>query len=338
MPSFDAYVMIDWSGGDRRRGGRPDCLWIAYGKAGASRPRTISPAARSEAEAAVRAILLGTGGRVLVCADFAYGYPAGFAALLAPAAAGAPGWRSTWRHLQRELRDDLGTPPGGLATNRSNRFEVAAAVNASAMLTAPGPFWCHFAAGRSPHIPQRRPDQPFRARDAAGDPVLLEALRLTDRLAGADTAFRLFGTGSVGSQALTGIPRIAALRFDAALQACSAVWPFETGWSEPGRPWPPPGVRVLHAEIYPSLRTPRRDAIKDRGQVRALWHWARDLDAVDGLAPQFARPVGITKGSRIETGILGEEGWILGCPGAAAPRFRPAAAGRPRSARPARPG
>jgi hypothetical protein len=336
MPSFDAYVMIDWSGGDRRRCGRPDCLWIAYGEAGARRPDTASPAARSEAEAEVRAILLRTAGKVLVCADFAYGYPAGFATLLPPAAAGAPAWRSTWRYLQRELHDDLGTSPGGLPTNRSNRFEVAAAVNASAMLTVPGPFWCHFAAGRSPHIPQGQPSQPFRARGADGEPVLLESLRLTDRRAGADTAFRLFGTGSVGSQALTGIPRIASLRFDAPLQADSAVWPFETGWSGPGRPWPPPGIRVVHAEIYPSLQRPRRDAIKDRGQVRALWHWARDLDAVDGLAPQFACPAGVSRGSRVESRILGEEGWILGCPAAAAPRVRPAAAGSPRSARPAR--
>lgn len=31
MPLFDAYVMIDWSGGDGRRAGKADCLWIAQG-------------------------------------------------------------------------------------------------------------------------------------------------------------------------------------------------------------------------------------------------------------------------------------------------------------------
>ena len=29
----------------------------------------------------------------------------------------------------------------------------------------------------------------------------------------------------------------------------------------------------LHAEIYPSVRDPLPDEIKDRGQVRAMWQW-----------------------------------------------------------------
>jgi short chain dehydrogenase/Hydantoinase B/oxoprolinase len=33
MPLFDAYVMVDWSGGDGRRAGTQDCIWIAHGPA-----------------------------------------------------------------------------------------------------------------------------------------------------------------------------------------------------------------------------------------------------------------------------------------------------------------
>jgi len=315
MACFDAYIMVDWSGGDGRRGGRADCIWVAHGAARDRAPATTSPWSRSEAAALLRQLLVQTGRKVLVCADFAYGYPAGFAGLLASPGRGARPWLRVWQRLARDLRDDIGTRPGAAATNRSNRFDVAAAINAGAAAEQ-GPFWCHFDAGRSPHIPQRQPAQPFTVIDAAGRARRIESLRRTDRRAGSDTAFRLFGTGSVGSQALTGIPRIAALRFDDELRDHSAVWPFETGWSTRGQPWPPRGVRILHAEIYPSLLAPRRDRVKDRGQVRALWHWARDLDRAGMLAGQFARPCGLRPGSRQEALIRGEEGWILGCPAA----------------------
>ena len=78
--------------------------------------------------------------------------------------------------------------------------------------------------------------------------------------------------------------------------------------------WPDPAVRVLHAEIDPSVRAPLTDNIKDRGQVRAMWHRARDLDARNLLIREFAIPSGITSGSEEDINIRTEEGWILGCP------------------------
>jgi hypothetical protein len=81
------------------------------------------------------------------------------------------------------------------------------------------------------------------------------------------------------------------------------------------RPMVDSDLRVLHAEIYPSVRAPLPDFIKDRGQVRAMWHWARDLDAKNLLIKEFAIPPGITSGSQEDVVIRREEGWILGCPG-----------------------
>ena len=98
-------------------------------------------------------------------------------------------------------------------------------------------------------------------------------LRITDRRAKSNTPFRLFGTGSVGSQVLTGIPRLESLRSDPEFAPCSAVWPFETGWAPTNSAWLGPEVRIVYAEIYPSVRAPLSDPIKDRGQVRAMWHW-----------------------------------------------------------------
>jgi precorrin-8X/cobalt-precorrin-8 methylmutase len=316
MSLFDAYIMVDWSGGNSRRLGKPDCIWIAYGPASASSPETVSSPSRSEAEQIIRSqlqtIVGSNKGRVLVCADFGYGYPAGFASLLQlPAGNGLPPWRIVWKYLTDQLQDDLGTKTGHKPTNCSNRFEVANAINAAA--SGPGsrgPFWGLCKPGEYACVPQKRPPQPFVC--ATGK---IASLRITDRRAKSDTPFRLFGTGSVGSQVLTGIPRLQNIRFDPWFARCSAVWPFETGWAPATGSWLDPNVRVLHAEIYPSLNKERlTDAIKDRGQVRAMWRWARDLDAKNLLIKQFAVPPGITSGSQDDIVICREEGWILGCP------------------------
>jgi len=211
--------------------------------------------------------------------------------------------------LRKHIQDDIGTKPGQQPNNRSNRFEVANQINAA--LSSPasrGPFWCLFKPGSHICIPQNKPRQPFVSRS-----VSIAALRITDRRAKSDTPFRLFGTGSVGSQVLTGIPRLENLRFDPQFGRCSAVWPFETGWAPPAETWLDPALRVLHAEIYPSVRTPLPDMIKDRGQVRAMWQWARDLDATNSLIKEFALPHGIANESVEDHIIRLEEGWILGC-------------------------
>ena len=123
------------------------------------------------------------------------------------------------------------------------------------------------------YIPQS--DHPSRSR--LRKDMWSKALRLTDKRARSGSPFRLFGTASVGSQSLTGIARLHQLRNDPKFAAISAVWPFETGWATKAK-WLPKHVLVLHAEIYPSVRDPMPDEIKDRGQVRAMWQWARDLD------------------------------------------------------------
>lgn len=315
MPLFDAYVMVDWSGSNGRRAGKHDCIWIAHGPATADAPTTVSPHSRTEAEHVIcsqlQPIVDSKKGRVLLCADFAYGYPAGFASLLPKLFPGnlSP-WRIVWQYLRKYLQDDLGTRPGRQPTNRSNRFELANAINtAGSTPFSPGPFWCLFKPGSYACIPQKKPAQPFAA---AGRTIAPR--RMTDERARSDTPFRLFGTGSVGSQVLTGIPRLESIRFNPQFARCSVVWPFETGWAPATRSWLDTELQVLHAEIYPSVRAPLTDTIKDRGQVRAMWHWARDLDIKNQLLSEFAIPPGITGGSPDDAVIRSEEGWILGCP------------------------
>jgi hypothetical protein len=112
MSLFDAYVMVDWSGGNSRRARKQDCIWIAYGPTNAGSPTTVSPPSRTEAEHIIHSLLqlvLETNNcRILLCADFGYGYPAGFTSLLQPVASGSPPWRIAWQYLAKHVKDDLG--------------------------------------------------------------------------------------------------------------------------------------------------------------------------------------------------------------------------------------
>ena len=107
VPLFDAYVMVDWSGGDSRRCGEDDCIWIAHGARTDEVPATQSPCSRTEAEAAIRSLLEpfaeSRENRVLVFADFGYGYPTGFASLLSQSVGitrEREPWRVVWEYLK----------------------------------------------------------------------------------------------------------------------------------------------------------------------------------------------------------------------------------------------
>jgi hypothetical protein len=71
-------------------------------------------------------------------------------------------------------------------------------------------------------------------------------------------------------------------------------------------------ILVLNAD-YPSVRDPLPDEIQDRGQVRVMWHWARDLDRDNLLWREFCRPIDVETGSKEDLAIQLTEGWILGC-------------------------
>jgi hypothetical protein len=122
--------------------------------------------------------------------------------------------------------------------------------------------------------------------------------------------WQLYGNGSVGSQALVGIPVVAALCADPALRARSQVWPFTTGLTDD-----PTGGRadaIVHAEIWPASITfdGSLHTVRDAAQVLGL---ARQLDALDGsgaLGACFAPPMP----EALERTVVEEEGWILGGP------------------------
>jgi len=52
---------------------------------------------------------------------------------------------------------------------------------------------------------------------------------------------------------------------------------------------------------------------EDRGQVRAMRQWARDLDRDNLLWREFCRPIEVETASKEDLAIQLTEGWILGC-------------------------
>lgn len=296
---FDRYVFIDWSSATGIAPERPrkDSIWIGVTDQG-GRPTSIYCRSRRAAATQVQTLISQTlqrDGRILVGFDFPYGYPTGFAA----AAAGlskAP-WLSTWEAISGLLKDE--------ANNQSNRFEVAGILN-GLVSGGMGPFWGCPVGNRSGTLRSTGPGFPF-ALPLGGE---LSRLREVERrLPGTQEAWKLYGAGSVGSQALTGIPRVHELRFSPTLADKSAVWPFETGFTAASP------ASVIHAEIWPGVvrakAAMRTDLIPDEAQVLTMCEWANDLDCCGELGGWFEKPRDLPD-EKLRA-VLEEEGWILGC-------------------------
>jgi hypothetical protein len=181
--------------------------------------------------------------------------------------------------------------------NANNRFEVAARLNERISGEA-FPFWGLPPAQSYPYLTPRKFRQ-YSSLDFA-------EYRVTERrISGPQPVWKLTYPGSVGSQALLGIPRVWELRNHSHLSQVTRIWPFQTGL----RPLPPRGQRewlVLLAEIYPSLVSRGDDAT----QVRALAGYFAKLDGIGQLSTLFAGPATLSQSAR--TQVESEEAWILG--------------------------
>jgi molybdopterin-guanine dinucleotide biosynthesis adapter protein len=269
---FDTVIIVDWSAANVPSPTKPsaDAIWIGVMRDGV--PEATYHRTRTLAEAAITQLLdteVAAGRRVLLGCDFPMGFPAGFAGRLT----GFRDASAVWEWLAGQITD--------AADNRNNRFDVAAAINAR--MGGGGPFWGRPAGLDLPALP------PTKAVDYALL-ALPERRAVEMKVPKAQPVWKLFTTGSVGSQTLMGLPMIHRL----AQRPDVAVWPFDLR-----------DVPVVVAEIYPSLLASAvakdDDAIKDRTQVRllatALWRLAQK----GRLIPFFDVPE-----------VAREEGWILG--------------------------
>lgn len=272
MSGIDTVIMVDWSARSAPSPARQvkDAIFIAeHGPAGEAVTYHRTRAAAQAHLTARFDAALDAGWRVLAGFDFPFGYPRGFARKVT----GSDDPFALWAWLAEGIEDD--------DRNGNNRWEVAERLNA--LLPGVGPFWGCPAARATASLPARG-----TLRHGHG---MAERRVVEDRLRRAQPCWKLFTTGSVGSQVLLGLPRLQALRrrYGDAL----AVRPFED------REAP-----ILLAEVYPSLldrevrARQRAGEILDAAQVRVL------AAAFAGLAPELLEAM-LREGCR-------EEGWIAG--------------------------
>lgn len=269
--SFDTIIIVDWSAAAHPTSAKPatDAIWIGVARDGPVVPtyhRTREDACAALAE--IFAAEIAAGRRVLAGFDFPFGYPKGFAEVIC----GAPDPLRLWSALADRVIDG--------PDNGNNRFDVAAELNG--FFPGLGPFWGCPVGFDDPRLPPKG--------TARHDHGMVERRRC-ETAPGAQPVWKLYTTGSVGSQALTGIARLNALRdqFGPSL----SVRPFETAETP-----------ITLAEVFPSLIAPTindlrdPDEIKDRAQVRIL------AEALRALPPEQLD--GMTREGDAE------EGWILG--------------------------
>jgi molybdopterin molybdotransferase len=272
VSGFDTVIVVDWSARATPSPAREsaDAIWIGVADAGGVTCHYRRT--RADAMALIERLFdsaLEAGHRVIAGFDFPFAYPRGFARSVT----GQDDPLALWQTLAERVED--------APDNANNRFAVAGALNR--LFPGIGPFWGCPAA-------EETPDLPARGTRRAGH-GLPERRSCEERVRGAQPCWKLYTTGSVGSQALLGIPRLQALRDRYGDRL--AVRPFEDR-----------DAPITLVELFPSLiadtvaALAEPDEIKDRAQVRVL---AGALRALPGetLAAMAA------EGDP-------QEGWILG--------------------------
>ena len=293
---FNAYVIVDWSAAAKPNTGA-DSVWIGVLKRDVRFRlafEAFNPPTRVEAEKKLVSLLddlKKKGERTLLGFDFPLGFPRGFAAALK--LPGEHPWRAAWDQIDKMVKDK--------ADNTNNRFGVASEINRR-LTGGPFPFW------GCPPRDTLTTLQPKRTREhGPGD---LPEMRHADVAAkGAASIWKLFYNGSVGGQAILGIPVVRRLKL--ARGEALKVWPFETGFKALDES-DLADVDVVAAEVYPSLlkAQPMPGEVKDQAQVRATAeHFAR-LDEAGKLGALF----GPSKDAAADlvADAQSEEGWILG--------------------------
>jgi hypothetical protein len=291
---FNAYIIVDWSAASKPNTGA-DSVWIGVLKRDVRFRmafESFNPPTRAEAEKRLNLILddlKKRSERALVGFDFPLGFPRGLAdALKLP---GDAPWRAAWDQLDKMVKDK--------PNNTNNRFGVASEINRR-LTGGPFPFW------GCPPRDTLTTLQPKKLR--AHGPDDLPEFRHADLAAkGAASIWKLYYNGSVGGQAILGMPVVRRLRLARAARA----WPFETEFKALTEA-ELAGVDIVLTEVYPSmLKGPALPGeVKDLTQVRTTAeHFAR-LDEANKLGALFAPAKGTA--ADVVLDAEREEGWILG--------------------------
>ncbi|HXQ14843.1 MAG TPA: cobalamin biosynthesis protein CbiG [Caulobacteraceae bacterium] len=294
---FNAYVIVDWSAASKPTTGA-DSIWVGVLKRDVRFRMAFeshNPATRAEAEKLIAGILddrAKRSERTLIGFDFNLGFPRGLAAgLKLPAE--TPPWLAVWNQLDRMVKDKT--------DNTNNRFGVGSEINRR-LTGGPFPFW-----GVPPKDALTTLQPKKQRAHAAGDIPEFRHAELAAK--GSSPVWKLYYQGSVGGQAILGIPMVRRLKL--ARGEAMRVWPFETGWKALTEA-DLAGVDVVAAEVYPSMFKGQAlpGEVKDATQVRLTADHFFRLDEAGKLGAAF----GPAKDTAADVAVDAEreEGWVLG--------------------------
>lgn len=325
---FDAYIMVDWSSGSGLRAVMPvaNAPWIAEawwdGGELAWAPQGYFRGRRTCIDHLVRRLRqhIGEERRVLLCFDFAYGYPVGYGLALGFEELGF--WKPIWDEISLPTLAPgmAGEPPKNdyaTANNRNNRFAVAAHLNERVHRghqppLQKGPLYGCPRAHQRQFLVQANPGFPYPYGAGVLQHFRATERRLQNRGFHPLSVWWVLGGGApvVGGQVLTGIPAVREIRYHAEFVNVSKIWPLETAFTV--HPSPITGPYIVHAEIWPGIVNDQLEEglIRDEAQVRAMVRWAAMQDASGGLGNRFQRPPDLTDHEVLQ--CENEEGWVLG--------------------------
>ena len=292
---FDTVIAVDWSARSTPSPVTPskDAIYLCVSRLdeGTSQhPEYFRT--RHEAMARIHTLLdkeMAAGRRSFIGFDFNFGYPSGFAKQLT----GRTDFNSVWKWLSERIKDG--------PDNKNNRFEVAAEINSQ--FPGIGPFWGAPNSLRLEGLPHKG-----SVRCGHG----MEEWRQSDLASKtAQSAWKLYTTGSVGSQALLGITYLYKLK--RWLGGRGAVFPLETGSQILDCP-------VVIGEIYPSFyQIEYKMPLKEK-YPNQLYH-ILDACQVRQVCDRFAYLMQTKMHAShlfdiksVKKSVLKEEGWIVGVP------------------------
>lgn len=283
---FDLVIMVDWSAASApgRVTPSPDRCWIAWAD-GAACSEAEYFRTRAACMARIHGLLRACKGAACVGFDFPFGYPAG---------CGLGGGRIAASRIAAELTSD--------DRDRNNRFDVAANLN-KIISGSVGPFWGCPATSESTYLTAKKP--PFAFDKFTEWRIIEKFLKETKKQHSISSVWKLYTTGSVGSQALTGLRELSNLARQPGIAHRVKFWPFETQWEKDLD-------GIVLTEIWPSLRHEAAydHPIKDARQVLACRDWLLDKMRSGLVESALSAPAWLT--SEEEQKCRLEEGWILG--------------------------
>jgi hypothetical protein len=189
-------------------------------------------------------------------------------------------------------------------TNLNNRFNVGAQLTRR-LTESPFPFW-----GAPPKDEQTTLQPKKTRKHGPGDLPEFRHAELAAK--GASPIWKLYYNGSVGGQAIMGIPAVRRIKL--ARGEAAKAWPFETGFKTLTEA-DLTGVDVVLAEVYPSMiKAPALPGeVKDLTQVRTTAEYFARLDEANKLGELFGPAKGMAADVVLDSER--EEGWILGAEG-----------------------